>query len=168
LKKVIIVSAMLVLFATSAFASSIELAQTGDLQTISLCVQKPLNNKVGAFALSTQNKLWGQTYAGLTYSPIPNIELGYGAGFEAGGDRTGGWIWAMKDSFSGIYIFENGASGPWHKLVVKITITPKFNLGYTEKSYAGSGVYAEYKLDKTTTIKYSGFKEPEIALNLRF
>lgn len=168
MKKLMIGTLGLLIIATASFASSIELARTDKVNTVSVLVEKPITDRLGAFAFSTQNQFWGEAYVGLSYCPVPNIQFALGAGYETGGSRTGGWIWAGKDRVSGIYAFENGATGPWHKLVAKYAFAPRFSIGYTEKSFAGSGIYAEYKLSKELTIKYSGFKTPELALNIRF
>lgn len=167
MKNLTLVILALLVISTSSFASSIELARTDKVNSISVLVEKPITNQLGAFAFTTQNQFWGETYAGLTYAPTQNIQFALGAGYETGGSRTGGWIWAGKNKISAIYCFEDGASGPWHKLVAKLAVTPRFSLGYTEKSFAGSGIYAEFKLSKETTLKYSGFKKPELALTIR-
>lgn len=154
--------------ACACVASTLEYDIAGDKTQIQICVEKPISGKVGAFAYSCQSKGWSETYAGLTYAPRPEIQIAIGAGQETGGNRIGGWIWAGKGRFSAIYLYEDGVTGTWDKYIIKYQATKNLGLGWTKKQFAGEGVYADYKLSKELTIKYSGFKTPELALNIRF
>lgn len=164
----VILVAIIATVTSAATASTVEFDLTAGKSQIQMCIEQPISGKVGGFAYSCQSESWGETYVGLTYAPIANIQVAFGAGQETGGSRTGGWIWAGKDRFSGIYFLENGASGTWDKLVLKYKTTNKLSLGWVKKQFAGSGIYAEFKLSKEATVKYSGFKEPELALQLSF
>lgn len=167
---VILVIALLavVFFSGKVSADSLELDRTGDATQIQICVERPVSGKVGAFAYSCQTQNWSETYAGLTYAPRPEIQVAFGAGQETGGNRLGGWIWAGKGRFSGLYCLEDGKTGTWDKLVLKYQVTNKLSLGYTKKMYAGNGVYVEYKLDENIKVAYSGYKTPELAIKVSF
>jgi hypothetical protein len=158
----------ILILASPCFSDSLEIDRTGDATHIQICVERPISGKVGAFAYSCQTTSWSETYAGLTYAPISSVQVAFGAGQETGGNRFGGWIWAGKGKISGLYCLEDGKSGTWDKFVLKYQITDKLTIGYTKKMYAGTGVYAEYKLDKNIKVAYSGYKTPELALKVNF
>ncbi len=166
--KTLIITAIVAASINAASASMVELDyRDGNVQT-QICIEKPIKGTVGGFAYSCQKETWGEAYAGLTYCPTPNVQVALGAGQETGGNRVGGWVWAGKGKISAIHFFEDGASGPWAKTVVKYAITPKLSLGYVEKDFAGEGVYAEIKASKDITFKFSGFKKPELGLAFKF
>jgi hypothetical protein len=166
--KTLIITALLITAGTSALANSVEFDQRGDCQQAQICLDRQISSKVGVFAYNCLTKNWREGYVGLTYSPKQFIQVAYGIGQETGGFRQGGWIWAGKGRISAIYLAEDGASGPWNKTVVKYQATKRFALGWTEKSFAGSGIYAEYSVNKTITVKFSGFKTPEFGIKASF
>lgn len=169
MKNIIVVT--LALLANSCSASFVEYDRSGGSEQIQVCLEKNINDRVGIFAYSCQTENWGETYVGPELNgQVSGIsyQLAYGAGIETGGSRHGGWLWAGKDRLSAIYLFEDGHSGTWDKLVLKCQIDDRLSVGYTKKMYAGKGLYAEYKLGKSLTIKYSGFKTPELGLNVSF
>lgn len=168
MKKLIIVAILFVISIVSATASTLEFAQTGENPQVTLFIEKSLNKKITAFLVAAEAGPYSEAYVGLTYAPIPEIQIAFGAGQETGGFRSGGWIWAGKGRISGIYAFENGFTGPWSKTIVQYAVTPKLSLGYVKKSFAGKGIYAEVKLGKSATFKYSGFKTPELAMAVSF
>ena len=164
----LITTAILLIIASPIFASTVEFDQSGENSQIQLYVEKPLSEKIGAFLYNCQSENWGQTRVGLTYTPIATVKVGFGAGIETGGTRIGGSIWAGKEKLSGIYFLESGPGGTWDKLVTKYQFNDKLALGWNKKMYAGQGFYAEFKLSKEATVKYSGFETPEIALQFSF
>lgn len=152
-------------------ASFVEYDRSGGSEQIQVCLEKNISNRVGIFAYSCQTENWGETYVGPELNGrFSNVsyQLAYGIGQETGGFRHGGWIWAGRGKFSAIYLHEDGATGTWDKLVLKCQVNDRLTVGYTKKMYAGQGLYAEYKLGKSTTVKYSGFKTPELGLNVSF
>ena len=160
--------AILILVASPCFSSTVEFDMTAGRPQIQICVEKPITSKLNALMFNVQSQTWGQTRLGFSYMPVPTVKLGFSAGYETGGNRVGASVWVGKDRFSGFYVAESGASGTWDKLVLKCQITNKFSLGYTKKEFAGKGIYADFKIGENLTAKYSGFKEPEIALQLSF
>ncbi len=158
----------LVALSVSCSANMVEYDLTKDSKQVQICLEKPVAGKVGVFAYTLLSSNWDETYIGLTYAPIPNVQLAYGIGHETFGNRTGGWIWAGKGKVSAIYLFEDGGCGPWTKTEVKIQTSPKLSLGYAEKSFTGGGLLAEYNLGKGVNIKLTAYKEPELAIKLAF
>jgi hypothetical protein len=166
--KTLYILVILAILTSPCFAGTFEIDRAGDATQFQLYVEKPLTDKVGAFAYNCQSKVWGQTRVGLTYAPISSLKIGFGAGIETGGSRIGGSIWAGRGKFSGIYFLESGPGGTWDKLVVKYQTTEKFALGWTKKQFAGQGVYADFRISDAFTLKFSGFKTREIAIQIDF
>lgn len=166
--KTLLLIAILITICSTCYASSLEFAQMGDNSQVKLCVEQSLSKNTSAFLFALNSKSWSEAYVGLTYSPVPEVQFALGAGQETGGNRVGGWIWAGKGRISAIYLFEDGFTGPWAKTIVKYAVNPKVSLGYVKKDFAGEGIYAEYKLGKDATLKYSGFKTPELAMAVSF
>lgn len=159
---------LLLAISITASASTLEFAQSGGKAQTKLCVEQSLNQKTGAFIYVMDTKYWTEGYGGLTYSPRPEIQFALGAGRETGGNRVGGWVWMGKNRVSAIYFFENGKTGHWYKTIAKYKINQKLSLGYVEKKFAGNGIYAEFKLSSDATLKWSGYKTPELALTVSF
>lgn len=166
--KTLLIIAILVLVASAGQASTFEINETAGEPQMQVYVERPITDQVGGFLFNCQSKDWGQTQAGLTYSPVAWAQIGLGAGIETGGTRIGGSIWTGVGNVSGIYFLEHGSSGGWDKLVTKYQVAPRLALGWTEKAGSGQGVYADFKISQGLLVKYSGFKKPEIALQLSF
>jgi hypothetical protein len=170
----VIVAAAILIFAGASSASMIEVDRAGENTQLQLCIEKPISASVSLFAYSCLSENWQEAYIGPEVNGSigkVNYQLAYGVGQETGGNRNGGWVWAGYKKLSGIYLSENGGSGPWTKSVIKYAVSPKVSLGYTKKDFAGEGLYAECKLTGSTTLKISGFdkfKRPEIGLNVAF
>lgn len=167
MKKIVLVLALLIIASAAQSATTIEIDNEGDYRQLQIFVDSAPAD-IGVFAYACFSEGWNEAYTGLEYSPIPEVQVGFGVGSETGGSRTGGWIWAGKDRVSVLYLFEDGATGPWHRLVAKYAASPSISLGYTEKSYSGGGVYADVAIGKGATLKYSGFKTPELGLEFKF
>ncbi len=77
-----------------------------------------------------------EIYGGPTIRPLPWLELGIGVGRENEGNRNRRSAHFSADgeigSFSGY--FENGASGPSHKLYLNYWLTKSIGLGLMEDS----------------------------------
>lgn len=168
MKPFLVVCALIGTVSAMATASMVEFDQTGPKSQVQVCIEAPLATKVKAFIFTCQSPTYAETYAGLIYSPTPNLQLALGAGNETGGDRIGGWIWAGLGKFSYAYAFEDGFTGQFCKATVKYTATDKLKLGVADNSALGYGLLAEYKLSKSLTMVYTGYKEPRISLILSF
>lgn len=152
---------LVALMATAAFAAtSTEIEYNGQgMPTFQALMSKPLSHGFGTFINVNASENWSQAYAGLTYAPIPNIQVGYGKGFESVGthERTGAFIWSGYGRVSGCLAVEDGASGPWHRLTVDYRLSPKITVGWVDKAYAGSGPTVTYTLTKDVRVKVSSY-----------
>jgi len=172
MKKIMVAIAALLSLSASCFASQIEVdyAPQTNCTTAQVLLQEPVKEVkgLGVFAYELVGKNWSEAYAWLTYSPVPQLELalGYGTEEAKNPNRLGGWVWAGKDRLSGIYLFEDGGSGPWHKLELKYAATDRVSLGYVERSYSGEGLMAEYKLTSSEKVRVYSFKEGTTEVSL--
>jgi hypothetical protein len=167
-KSILAVCALIGTFSVFATASTIEFDQTGSSSQVQVCIEAPVISKITAFVYTCQSPSWAETYAGITYAPVPNVQLAIGAGNETGGDRIGGWVWVGFGKLSYSYAFEDGFSGAFCKATLKYAATNKLNLGVVENGAVGYGLLTEYKLTKDLTVVYNGYKEPRISLVLSF
>lgn len=109
---------------------------------------------------------WWQAYAGATYSPIPNTQVALGIGAEANGIRYGGWLWAGRGRISAIHLFEDGASGSWHKTIVQAQACDRLSLGVTDRAFYGRGIHSEYKLGDDSKITIEVFEGGDATFSL--
>lgn len=107
------------------------------------------------------NSGWSQAYAGLSCSPAPWCQVGFGAGTESAehGLRLGGWLWLGYDRFSLLHLQEGASGGPWHRTLLTGRVDDRLSAGLIDRAYYGSGAVAEYKLgtsSKATLEWYEG------------
>lgn len=122
---------------------------------------RSLTGRLGAFGCLVVSDDWSEAYVGPTYSFTPNFGIELGAGVESDQEsvRWGGDIWACQGKTSVVYLFEAGGSGPWHKLKVLYSVTPRLTAGVVEKSGAGFGATASYKLDGSTALGLTAYHD---------
>ena len=171
------VKAMMVLLAL-ALALSVKAETTlgvyDNLQTGSKCFDmyacRNINSRLGMFAYTTVSEGWSEAYAGPTFSPNANFQVGLGLGVESGQDsaRWGGFAWAGHGKASATYLFEGGGSGPWHKLKAGYQVTSRANVQVLEKTSCGLGLGAEYKLDANTSLRVESFGNKGTTAGLMF
>ena len=94
-----------------------------------------------------------------TFSPNANCQVGLGLGVESGQSsaRWGGFAWAGQGKTSILYLFEGGGSGAWYKLKAGYQVSPRASMAILEKTSAGLGLGAEYKLDANTRLRVETF-----------
>lgn len=140
------------LLALTILASPVALADGPNLW-VETSVQRPQQGKgvtevvawvdgritgpVGWFVFAYQDSDgYREIYGGPTIRPLPWLELGIGMGRENEGNRHRRSAHFSADgeigSFSGY--FENGASGPSHKLYLNYWLTKSLGLGLMEDS----------------------------------
>ncbi|HOX41597.1 MAG TPA: hypothetical protein PK263_05405 [bacterium] len=124
-------------------------------KVFSVFATKSLSKQVGVFTYLYASASWSEGYAGLTYAPVSWLEAGLGYGVEQATPsyRIGGWIWAGKDRFSACYLFEDGGSGPWHKLRLDYQLTSRVKVGVVDRSFLGNGASVELKLNQGTKVQ---------------
>lgn len=172
MKNAILLTLVMSVLAGNVFASTIEYDRRGDAEQVQICLDKSVVPSVGIFVYTCLTENWQECYAGPKWSGKigdTSVEAAYGAGIESGETlRHGGWLWAGNGKLSAITLYENGQSGHWVKSVVKYQLAPKLSAGYVQKSFAGGGVYADYQLSNNVSLKFSGYKTPEIGLAVTF
>lgn len=117
-----------------------------------------------------------QIYGGPTLRPLPWLELGIGMGRENEGNRhRRSWHFSADGeigSFSGY--FENGASGPSHKLYLNYWLTKSLGLGLMEDS-SGRGLRVVLPFGEKANLwgallrdKSDGTTKAVVAVNYQF
>jgi hypothetical protein len=116
--------------------ASVQRPQAGRSITETLAwVDGPIAGPVGWFVFAYQDSDgYREIYGGPTLRPLPWLELGIGLGRENEGNGRRRSTHFSADgeigSFSGY--FENGASGPAHKLYLNYWLTKSIGLGLME------------------------------------
>jgi len=139
-------------------------------KSIDMFICQSLNDKVGVFGYATVSEGWSEAYAGPTFSPNANFQVGLGLGVESGQDsaRIGGFAWAGHGKASVTYLFEDGGSGPWHKLKAGYQVSSRANVQVLEKTSAGLGLGVEYKLEANTSLRVESFGNKGTTAGLMF
>lgn len=140
-------------------------------QYFDLFAQKNYSDKVGGFVYAMVSDGWSEAYAGPTFSPTANSQVGLGLGFESGqkSARVGGYAWVGQGKASLLYLYEYSGSGPWHKLKASYQVSKRASVMILEKSSIGLGVGTEVKLDANTSLVLESFgnKASRIAVMLK-
>lgn len=104
---------------------------------------------------------YSEAYLGPTWAPISNLEIGLGYGIEAADDpgRFGGYVWTGKGKASLLCLYEDGGSGPWHRINLGYQVTPKLYLGVSDRSFYGKGALIWYKLDEKVNLQLNVYEE---------
>ena len=136
-----------------------------DLSSGSVCfdlfAQDQISTELGWFSYFLVTDGWSEAYVGPTYSPNPNLQIGLGYGLEQADDpgRFGGYVWAGKGKFSATWLFEDGGTGPWHRLNLGYQIDPRWRVVLSDRSFYGKGVSVEYQLDKQVKLQLNAWEE---------
>lgn len=147
------------------------LAKDGQTMSADFLVCKPVKGQVGVFAYAYGCKDWAEAYAGLTVSPSEKLQIAIGYGDEqfGSGTRWGGWVWFGEGKVSALHLFEDGASGPWHKTTVVYAITPRVGVGVVDKTGIGRGLRVEAMVAKDVRFDVSATAEgTELSLKVFF
>lgn len=119
-----------------------------------------------------------QFYAGPKVNPTDWLEIGVGVGAEKTPSsdwmtRTAGYVWMGKENLSLLGVYENGGTGPWHKVVLMYKVTSDLSLGIQNQAFFGTGARAEYALGKSTSLWGTVLKNEigytsSVALKIKF
>lgn len=122
--------------------------------TMAAMATKPFGSGIGGFAFSSATKGFGQIYAGPTFAPIKELELGLGAGLESSGSfRSGGYVWAGGSMGYALALTEHShESGTWYRGIAALRPAKSLALGGHIQRYVGVGPYIELKLDNETLL----------------
>lgn len=161
-KVMAVVVAMLCIAGVACASGTLGITNTlnsGDT-SFDVYMNRSLDSHFGVFGCLSVSRDWSEAYVGPTYTFSPHFGLEIGYGVESGqlSGRWGGDIWACQGKTSVTYLFEGGGSGPWHKLKVLYSVTPRLTAGVVEKSGAGFGATASYKLDGSTALGLTAYQ----------
>ena len=109
-----------------------------------------VHGKLGWSAWALVSESWAETYAGPTFAPAKWIEVGIAAGIETPGARFEECLWLGKGRFSVLAVAEQGASGPWHRIIAKMDVGHGFTVGYHDQAVVGRGLHAAFTRGKVT------------------
>lgn len=98
-----------------------------------------------------------QIYAGPKVNPTDWLEIGVAIGAEktASSDwtrRAAGYFWMGREKISLLGVYENGDTGPWHKVVLNYKVTPDLTVGIQAQAFFGTGIRAEYALGRNFSL----------------
>lgn len=119
----------------------------GNASQINGGAQGSVNDTFGYYVFGqTSSQGYRQIYAGPTIKPVPWLQIGAGLGKENVGDhhRHDAFFWAGNEKISVFGTFEDGASGPWHKVMLNYRMTSSFGIGFMDQKYLGRGIQLEY------------------------
>ncbi|MFT5280815.1 MAG: hypothetical protein ACI9AR_000251 [Flavobacteriaceae bacterium] len=108
--------------------------------------QKKISDKISVYSFFAVNKVWGEGFLGVKYSPFKKLSLAFGAGMESHEDlwRTNHSVFVGDDKISLFYYGEIGSSGNWFSIEAKYRITnptksTKLKIGVLARKYFGVG-----------------------------
>lgn len=94
-----------------------------------------------------------EIYGGPKWKPTPWLEVGVGVGQETAStpNRRNAYFLIGNDKVSVYGTFENGGSGPWHKVTATYKATDTVGVGVIDQSFLGFGPRVEYNVTKNVT-----------------
>ncbi len=132
---------------------------------------------IGWFVFTYQDSDgYREIYGGPTLRPLPWLELGIGMGRENEGERhRRSWHFSADGEIGSLSgYFENGASGPSHKLYLNFWLTKSIGLGLMEDSF-GRGPRVVLPLGEKANLwgallrdKSDGTSKAVVAVNYQF
>lgn len=95
-----------------------------------------------------------QIYGGPTWKPLSWFEVGVAFGRENVSDsaRRNAYFSVRKGDFSAYGTFENGGSGPWHKVVLSYSVNDLIGIGVMDQAFLGRGPRVEYKIKEGVSL----------------
>lgn len=139
---------------------------------------KNLTDIVGLYALvNIGSDGYRQAYAGPKWKPLSWLEVGVGIGKEniQSSVRRNFFFDANWEKVNVFGTFENGGSGPWHKVTVTYKLTEKVSAGVMYQTDLGFGPRLEYTVKKDVQLlgavlhdHATGNTTPTIAINISF
>ncbi len=132
-----------------------------------------LTRQTGTFVWFQADKSYGQSYAGLTYSPQQWLQVAAGVGLEQNKNplRAGGFVALGSKKTKSLVVLEKGGSGGFWRVEFTRVLGQGFGLGGMGQSLRGVGPRLEYKLQGTPLLFWSGFfcsKKPVLVVGVRW
>lgn len=116
---------------------------------------KDITDSLGLYVLAFQDSSgYREAYAGPTWKPLSWLQVGAGIGKENKPTSTRHNVFfdARWEKVSVYGTFENGGSGPWHKVTATYKISEKFGAGVMDESFIGRGPRLEYNIKKDVQV----------------
>lgn len=116
--------------------------------------QHDFTDSLGFYALvDKESDGYREWYVGPKWKPLDWLEVGIGIGRETipcvgNAIRRNAYFLADTEKFVVLGTFENGGSGPWHKVTVVYKLLDSINAGVMNESLLGTGPRVEYNITK--------------------
>lgn len=115
-------------------------------------------------------------YAGITMKPfrqLPWLQFGIGIGRERDGESSGvrrnAFFSIDSDKVNAFGTFEDGVTGPWHRVNAVYNVSEAISLGTMHESKNGWAPRAEYHITKDFTVWTAVFRDRAVfAVNYSF
>ena len=117
--------------------------------------ERDLTDSFGIYVLTeAESDGYRQAYGGPKWKPLSWLEVGVGIGKEnvPNAMRRNAFFSIDKDRFSIFGTFENGGSGPWHKITAVYKIYETVGVGAMDETLLGFGPRVEYNLKRKLTL----------------
>lgn len=102
--------------------------------------------RVGTYFFSLLNAHWGQAYGGIVVKATDWLSVSVGAGMETDKNpyRLNLSLFAVKNKWKLMQIYEYGGSGFWYNIMLNHQLTEKHSVGMIFKRYYGLGLSYAY------------------------
>jgi hypothetical protein len=122
----------------------------------------------GLVSLENEDR-YRQAYAGIALKPLPKsapwLQIGAGLGrerdIESSGVRRNIFVSVDSEKVSGFATYENGMTGPWHRVHAVYRVTDTISVGAMKETGLGFGPRAEYNIKKNLQFWIAILRSPE-------
>lgn len=120
--------------------------------------EKSFTDSLGAYAMAYANSSgYREFFVGPKWKPVEWLEVGVGLGREfnpgePSATRRNAFFSVDRETFSVYGTFENGGSGPWHKVTAIYKASETIGVGVMTESLLGSGPRLEYNVTKKVQV----------------
>ncbi len=117
---------------------------------IQFWIQGQFNKHFGWFGWALVNKNWSEIYPGISWQPVPWLQVGVGAGIEQSQSklRFGEFLWMGKGKFYFMGFTEHEGSGFWYRAMAMYQVNQKIQVGLMSQYKLGIGPKAEMVIHK--------------------
>jgi hypothetical protein len=130
----------------------------------------------GLVSLENEDR-YRQAYGGITMKPMPKtlpwLQVGLGVGRErdsgSSGVRRNLFVSVDSDKVNGFATYENGMTGPWHRVNIVYHLNDKVSIGGMQETNLGGAPRIEYHIKKNLTVWSALFRDRAVfAINTSF
>ena len=128
---------------------------------IVLNLDTDFGNGFGAFAFLQDSRGWSQFYAGPTWAPCDEVQIGVGLGLETDSHevRKGGFVWVGESRLSLLSLFEDGGSGFWQYHRLEYRLGGDWSAGMMDRTGYGKGIVVTRTLGSNDNIRVEGYRQ---------